>query len=91
MDNISERSSSVKDDKLPNSSPQESPLKLESSDIVTPQHEDDIDVDGDDDTWYAPTHFLFSKQAGHSSTYSKVERSTFEFNFFEQILEINFV
>ena len=63
MDNISERSSSVKDDKLPNSSPQESPLKLESSDIVTPQHEDDIDVDGDDDTWYAPIQFFFqSKQ-----------------------------
>ena len=56
MDNISERSSSVKDDKLPNSSPQESPLKLESSDIVTPQHEDDIDVDGEDDAWYAPIY-----------------------------------
>lgn len=85
MDNISERSSSVKDYKLPNSSPQESPLKLESSDIVTPQHEDDIDVDGDDDTWYAPIHFLFSKQAGHSSTYSKAEKRIFEFKFFEQI------
>ena len=62
MDNISERSSSVKDDKLPNSSPQGSPLKLESSDIAAHQHEDDIDVDGDDDIWYAPIQYVLYTQ-----------------------------